>query len=409
MEFIFLIIGAMVGAFAGYFFSQRSFSSLLNAEKELRFKAEAKCEAMQNSASENDKNLTNSIQTLAAKALQSNNEMFISMAKQVLEKYLVKAGSDLQNNRENLAGIVEPLRHSLDKHELLVKTLSEQNSQTFGSMKTYLTQLAEQQHNLEKETSALVSALKAPKVRGRWGEIGLRRIVEFSGLSEYCDFTEQASVQTSDGMLRPDMIVHLPDRKKIVVDSKVPLNAYLESLEAESDEKRIEYALRHTKAVEQHLKNLSSKAYWSQFDDAIDFVVLYIEVEPAFGMALMNNKNLVTNAISNRVVFATPTTLITMLQTVAYSWKQHKATENAIEIWKTSQEIYDRLLTFTEYIQKIGQNVDSLSKTYNQAVGSWESRVMPGIRKMENLGINSEKKDLAELQSLERQVRELKT
>lgn len=419
MEFLFLIAGLITGAIAMYFYAvwkQSSENEILrnkyiqqaDTDKELRIKAEARLEAMQNNRSDDSKNLLNTVEAMAAKALKSNNEMFISMAKQVLEKYLVKAGSDLKNNRENLAGIIDPLKSSLNKHEQLIKALKTESNQTFGSMKTYLTALASQQQQLEKETSALVSALKAPKIRGRWGEIGLRRIVEFSGMNEYCDFKEQVSTATQNGMLRPDMIVNLPDKKKIVVDSKVPLNAYLEALETDSENKQRELGLKHTRAVEQHLKNLSSKSYWAQFNDSIDFVVMYIEVEPAFGMALMNNKNLLAQGINNRVIFATPTTLIALLQTVAYSWKQHTATENAIQIWKTAQEVYDRLQVFTGHIQKIGQSIDGLSKTYNQAVGSWDNRVMPGIRKMENLGISSETKDKQQLDAVEREIRTLR-
>jgi DNA recombination protein RmuC len=227
-------------------------------------------------------------------------------------------------------------------------------------------------------------------------------------MSSFCDFNEQVNRDTDDGRLRPDMIVNLPDNKRIVIDSKVPLNKYLEGIESESDETRKQCFMEHAKAVERHVKNLSSKAYWSQFDNSVDFVVLYIEVEPAFGAALFENNQLLLDAIQNRIVFATPTTLITLLQTVAFSWKQHTATENAIQIWQSAKEIYERLAIFTEYIQKLGTDINSISKTYNQAVGSWESRVMPAIRKMENLGISSEKKTIQEIQPVESITREIK-
>ena len=268
-------------------------------------------------------------------------------------------------------------------------------------------ELSKSQKSLEKETGALVTALKSPKVRGRWGEIGLKRIVEFSGMSHYCDFDEQVNKNTDDGALRPDMIVNLPENRKIIVDSKMPLNAYLDALEAEEELTKQELMKNHAKAVALHVKNLSAKAYWSQFDNSIDFVVLYIEVESAFSAALSVNPRLIVEGLQNKIVFATPTTLITMLQTVAYSWKQQKSGENAQQIIQSSHEVFERIAIFNEYIQKIGTNISSLVKTFNQSVGSWEGRVLPSIRKVEALGLKSENRKIESLEKIESSVRKI--
>lgn len=415
MEILYLIIGIIIGLIIGRFVGiQKSktevdeISQNLNIEKENRIRAEAEVKSIKSSYNEAQNQLKNTFEALAAKAMQNNNESFLHLAKQTLEKYVNQADGNFKTQKESVNSLIKPLKESLDKHEELVKHLQSESNKTFGSMRTYLEELSKNQNLLTKETHSLVTALKAPKVRGRWGEIGLKRIVEFSGMSSFCDFNEQVNVNSDDGKLRPDMIVNLPNHKKIVIDSKLPLNSYLEALETDDDILKKQFLENHVKAVQNHVKNLSSKAYWSQFDESIDFVVLYIEVEPAFGAALAQNNNLVVEAIQNRIVFATPTTLITLLQTIAFSWKQHQATENAQQIWVQAKEVYQRIAIFTEYLQKIGININNLTKTYNQAVGSWESRVQPSLRKIEELGISSEKKQLEELEQIETVSRELR-
>jgi DNA recombination protein RmuC len=415
MEIVFLIIGIIIGAIIGRFLgilkNKENIDEItqnLNIEKENRIRAEAELKSIKSSYLEAQNQLKSTFEALAAKAMQNNNESFILLAKQTLEKYVNQAEGSFKAQKESVNMLLKPLKESLDKHEELVKNMQSESNKTFGSMRNYLEELGKNQNSLTKETHALVSALKAPKVRGRWGEIGLKRIVEFSGMSAYCDFKEQVNVNSDDGRMRPDMIVSLPNSKKIVIDSKVPLGAYLEALEADEEIHKKQFLENHSKAVQTHVKQLSSKAYWSQFDDTIDFVVLYIEVEPAFGAAMSLNNNLVVEAIQNRIVFATPTTLITLLQTVAFTWKQHQATENAQKIWLQAKETYQRIAVFTEHLQKMGTNINNLTKNYNQAVGSWESRVSPGLKKIEELGISSEKKQLEELIQIETSTRELK-
>lgn len=417
-EFLFLLAGIALGAIVGFLFAQLKNKNQTQAQaqhqqneiakyKELHIQAEATLLAWKKQQEENEKHLKDSFEALAGKAIQNNNEHFLQLARQSFEKHSEHAETDLDKRRESIEKLIAPLRESLTKHENLIGQLQSHNDKTFGSLKNYLEHLAQSQKSLERETGALVSALKSPKVRGRWGEIGLKRIVEFSGMSAYCDFQEQVHVSNSEGNLRPDMIVSLPDNKQIVVDSKVPLNAYLDAMETPDDNQREALLSRHAKALAQHVRELSGKAYWEQLSESVDFVVLYIEVESAFAAALLQNKNLIAEALKNRVMFATPTTLITLLQTVAYTWRQHSATENALKIWQSGKELYSRLAVFAGHLEKTGAQLNALTRSYNQAVGSWQSRVLPAIKRLEDLGAGSEKQNVSPLDSIDQTPRQL--
>jgi len=416
---MYLVIGLIIGFLFGKFWIESQLK--LKYQKQLRLlENEWNEQKIKYAQSQSDLNtekqlnklvneqLKDTFESLASKVSRSNNQTFIELAKETMNGLIIKAEEDYSRRSESINELIKPLKESLDKHEKLVIDFQKGNNEAMGSLKNYLEELGKSQRSLEKETGALVTALKSPKVRGRWGEIGLKRIVEFSGMSHYCDFNEQVHTNTEDGQMRPDMIVNLPGNRKIVVDSKVPLNAYLNALETENETDKKQFLKEHAKAVSSHMKNLSAKAYWSQFDDSIDFVVLYIEVESAFSAALSENHQLIIEALKNRIVYATPTTLISLLQTVAFSWKQQKAGENAQKIIQSGSELQERIAAFNEFLNKIGQNINSLVKTYNQSIGSWEGRVLPGVKKMEELGVKSEKKRLNELNPIDRNVRELK-
>jgi len=420
MEFIiYLVIGLIIGFLFGKFWIESQLK--LKYQKQLRQLEnqwnEEKLKYVQTRSDLNTEKQLNKLvndqlkdtfEALAAKVSRSNNQTFIELAKETMNGLIVKAEEDYTHRSESINRLIKPLKESLNKHEKLVVDFQKGNNEAIGSLKSYLEELGKSQKSLEKETGALVTALKSPKVRGRWGEIGLKRIVEFSGMSHYCDFEEQVNTNTEEGQMRPDMIVNLPGNRKIVVDSKLPLNAYLNALETENDVDKKQYFKEHAKAVSTHMKSLSAKAYWSQFDDSIDFVVLYIEVESAFSAALSENHQLIIEGLKNRIVYATPTTLISLLQTVAFSWKQQKAGENAHKIIHSSRDLQERIAAFNEFLNKIGQNLNVLVKTYNQSIGSWEGRVLPGVKKMEELGVKSEKKKLKELTQIDRNIRELK-
>jgi DNA recombination protein RmuC len=381
---------------------------LLMAEKELRIRAQEKLNAANAQTHESEKYLIETFRNLANEAIDHNSSSFLRLANQVMEKQIQQAKSGFDQRSDALGLLIKPIHEAIAKQQEAVQKLATSNSQTFGSLSTYLQELNLSHKALQKETGSLVSALKSPKVRGRWGEIGLRRIVEFSGLTKYCHFDEQVNYRVEEGSKRPDMTIHLPGNKHIVVDSKAPLNAYLEAIENPDETQQQEALLRHSRAVATHMKDLGSKAYWAELGDSVDFVVLYIEVEPAFGAALAINPNLVADGIANRVVFATPTTLIAMLQTVAFTWKQHEAGENAMQIWRNAQELYERIAVFADHIRKMGGSLKQMVSSYNQAIGSWEGRVLPSIRKLEELGAKTEKKMVEDLEQLEINPRELK-
>ncbi|MBN1250588.1 MAG: DNA recombination protein RmuC [Bacteroidales bacterium] len=413
-QILFIILGMLIGFFIGKILSENKLKfKFQNQEKILENQLnEAKIKIAELNAERaiNDTaqvKMKDTFEALASDAMRKNNESFIHLAKETMNGFMQKADNDISKKADSISTIIKPLAESLEKHEKLITAFQNGNNQAIGSLKSYMEELSKSQKSLEKETGALVTALKSPKVRGRWGEIGLKRIVEFSGMSHYCDFDEQVNKNTDDGALRPDMIVNLPENRKIIVDSKMPLNAYLDALEAEEELTKQELMKNHAKAVALHVKNLSAKAYWSQFDNSIDFVVLYIEVESAFSAALSVNPRLIVEGLQNKIVFATPTTLITMLQTVAYSWKQQKSGENAQQIIQSSHEVFERIAIFNEYIQKIGTNISSLVKTFNQSVGSWEGRVLPSIRKVEALGLKSENRKIESLEKIESSVRKI--
>lgn len=395
MDIIFLFIGLFIGAFVSYYVAQNKFKlEHIKDIEGLKIK-NVELEIKHSSYKENvDKMLVemkNQFAFSAADALSKNNDVFIGLAKEVMEKYLNQATNDFKSSEKEMSNIISPLNKSLDKNREMIVNFEKNSSSIISNLKTHLESLTVSQRSLEKETYALVSALKNPKIRGRWGEIGLRRIIEFSGLNEYCDFAEQVHSKTDDKAIRPDLIISLPYERQIVVDSKVPLNAYLQALEATNPEDEKKYLKQHAQAVQGHMQALSSKEYWKNIDQSADFVVMYMEVESAYAAALHEDKELVLKAISNRVVFATPSTFVSILQSIAFSWKQYKSSENAKEMIKNVQVLHERLHIFSDYFNRIGKNINALSKTYNQSIGSYENRLIPVIKKIENLAAIQEK------------------
>jgi DNA recombination protein RmuC len=262
--------------------------------------------------------------------------------------------------------------------------------------------------SLQKETGALVNALRNPRVRGRWGEIGLKRVVEFSGMSAHCDFVEQVYREGEDSTMKPDMIINLPGNGHVVVDSKLPLDAYLEALETDDETSRTRLFEKHAKDLRDHVIKLSRKQYWSQFENTPDFVILYMEVESAFNVALMTDKTLLQDAMNNKIILTTPTTLIVVLKSVAMSWQQHNITENAMQIMNAAMELYSRVNVFAEHFDKVGSGLKTALKGFNDAAGSWESRVLPAGRKLEQLNATDNKGVLPDFDIIDKPVREIK-
>lgn len=335
--------------------------------------------------------LTEAFRALAADALKSSNEDFLRLAEQRFKTLTQEAAGELEARKTAVETLVHPLQQALEAYQKEARELEEKRLREISGVGRQLTEVAQAQTALQRETSNLVNALRAPQVRGRWGEIALRKTAELAGMTKHCDFSEQATVQAEGGRLRPDMIVHLPAKRDIVVDAKVALNAYLEALEASSPEQREAALARHAQQVRMHVKRLASKEYWNQFPQAPDFVVLFIPGEAFFAAAMERDPDLLQDALSSQVLIATPTTFIGLLLTAAYGWRQEQVTENAQRISELGRQVHERLAILVEHFAWVGKSLEKSVEAYNRAVGSLETRVLPAARRFPELDSGSGK------------------
>ncbi len=351
--------------------------------------------------------LSDSFAALARDALKHNSGEFLKLAEQNLQLHQHKAQQALSEREKAVENLVKPIKEALTKTEQQIQQIEKDRHAAFGSLTKHLETMAESHRLLQTETRNLVQALRRPEVRGQWGEMTLKRLAELAGMVEHCDFFEQESVSTADGLLRPDMIVRMPDKREIIVDAKTSLDAYLSAIEAADDTARAQAMQRHARKVRERVKELAAKSYWQQFN-APDFVVLFIPGDQFLSAALDVDKTLLEDALSEKVILATPTSLVALLRAVAYGWRQETLAENAEKIRGAGQELYTRLTTFSEHLNKTGRSLDSAVSSFNKAVGSFDSRVLPSAKRFTELGLTV-KKEVTEPDQIEHAVREVAT
>ena len=334
--------------------------------------------------------LEDAFKAIGADALRANSEQFLQLAKETFSVSQTEIGGNFEKSQVQLKGLLEPMKDLLQKQQESAGKQETTRAAAFAAIEQQIKGLVHGNATLAEKTSQLVTALRRPDTRGRWGETQLRNLVELAGMTERCDFNEQVSVSSEEGRLRPDMTVRLPGGGTIVVDSKVPLEGYLNALEATDEAQRNASLSLHANAMEKHVKSLAEKAYWAQFDRAPKIVVMFMPIESAYVAALESKPDLHVSAIEKHVLLATPTNLMALLTTVSYGWRQEDVAANAREIEKAGASLYKRLATFVNHFSKVGASLSQGTDNYNKAIGSLERNVLPSARALKELNATSE-------------------
>jgi DNA recombination protein RmuC len=395
--------GLVVGALVAWLIARGRHRNLQNENEllETRLKTQDAVQAERDAAYDAaTSRLATAFSDLANRSLQSNSENFLRLAEQNLGAQHQKAKRELGEREQAVENLVKPIREALNRSHEQISALEKARSEAYGGIKSQLASMQTSQQSLAQETQNLVNALRRPEVRGRWGEITLRRLVELAGMVDHCDFEEQVHTSAEDKVIRPDMIVRMPNNRELVVDVKTPLDAYLEAIEAKDDAQRELGLKRHARNVRDHIRKLASKAYWEQFSQSPEFVILFIPGDQFLSAALNEDPELIESALSQHIILATPTSFVALLKAVAYGWRQLQLADNAQEIRKLAEDLYGRLGTFVGHLNRVGKQLNSSVENYNRAVGSLERKVLPGARKFTELGVHP-KKEIESMETLE--------
>ena len=434
MQIVFAsLLAFILGVFVSYLFLSRKYSSLeaenrhlsssleeikkhkdeleerLLKEKEEKAALKTKLEANEKLLQEErrilqeaEEALKDAFKALSADILKDNSYMFADIAKKTIEALFVEAKGDLEKRQQAIEQVLSPISEALSKFEDRIKDLEMKRETAYRSIKEEIEKLSKRSEELRISAEKLASALRNPKIKGRWGEVALKNLVELSGLSDYCDFSEQSFLQTDEGYYKPDMVIRLPGGRFIVVDAKTPVDYYLEALEAEGESEKKKLLQKHAKSVKSHVKRLSDKSYWKKVGRSPDFVIMFMPAEAFFSAALEADRDLIEEAMRNGVIIATPTILVALLKVIALSWKEYILSENVRHLVDVGKELSDRINKFLSHFVSLGKRLEGAVKSYNDAIGSWHRRVEPTFRRFSQLcGVSKE----TELESLNVSVR----
>ncbi len=354
-----------------------------------------------------EEQLKNAFKALSSDALEKNNRSFLDLAKASLEKFQEGAKGDLEKRQTAIKELLNPMKESLQKLDQGMRQIEKERKGDQESLKVQIQSLFENEKLLKQETSNLVKALRSPLARGRWGEIQLRRVVELAGMLNHCDFFEQQQEMGDTGRLRPDLIVRLPGGRQVVIDAKVPLEAYLEAIHTDDEAVRLQRFKDHARQVRAHISALGKKAYWEHFQPTPEFVILFLPAETFFSAALEYDPSLIEAGAEQNVILATPTTLIALLRAVAYGWKQENLTRQVEKLHELGQDLYKRLADMTTHFSKMGRSLSSAVENYNKGIGSLETRVLVTARKFKEMGVVPGQIEIEEIEMVEKTPREL--